>query len=342
MRNAFVKTKDTHFELEQERFAVSGVNCYFLAYCSDASRRGALAAAKTMGANVVRCWGFLQADPYKEGQAAFQYFRDGQVQINDGPNGLARLDDLIQAAEEAEIRLILPLVNYWNNSLGGMATYVKWLAPGADVTEFYRNSLTRAAYQRWLEAILTRRNTVTGRLYSEEPAIMAWELTNEARCGREGGRDLLLDWVAAMSNFVKERDSNHLVALGDEGFFYKKGQGHLYDGRYGVDWNALLAMDSMDFGTFHFYPQKWGCGLDLNTAGRWIRDHVSAAAAVNKPALLEEYGIEAGSSNREQTYAAWQQTVRDSGAAGSLLWMLGYRGPDTGGYVDEYVVYGNA
>lgn len=341
MRKAFVKAKGCQFELDKARFDASGVNCYFLAYCSETSRRKALATAKAMGANVVRCWAFLEAEPYSEGQTAFQYCNKGKVEIHEGPNGLERLDDLICAAEEADLRLILPLVNHWGD-LGGMPLYVRWLRPGCEVTEFYRAGAIRAAYQRWVNALLTRRNSVTGRLYSEEPAIMAWELTNEARCAIAGGRELLLDWVEEMSRFVKERDSNHLLALGDEGFFFRKGRGHLYDGSYGLDWKAVLEMNSMDFGTFHFYPQKWACGLELETARGWIQDHAELAATLNKPALMEEYGVAAELSNREWLYGEWQKMVRDSGAAGSLAWMLGDRSPDTAGYVDEYVLYGDS
>lgn len=342
MQNAFVKAKDRNFELDQTPFTVSGVNCYFLAYCSQPSCEGALAAAKSMGATVVRSWAFLAVDPYTQGQVAFQYCANGVIQVNEGPNGLERLDALIQAAEAADIRLILPLVDYWTTDLGGMQKYVACLQPGKDVTEFYRNTAIRTAYNQWLTAILTRRNTLTGRLYSEEPAIMAWELTNEARCGIAGGRELLLDWANEISSFVKQRDSNHLLALGDEGFFYKQGSGHMYNGSYGVDWNALLGIDSMDFGSFHFYPQKWNYGLDLSSARRWIQDHATAGAAANKPVMLEEYGVQQGTPDRERIYAAWQQMAQDSGVAGSLVWMLGYRAPDTSGYVDDYVIYGAA
>ena len=64
---------------------------------------------------------------------------------------------------------------------------------------FYRHPAARAAYKAWVEALLTRRNTRTGRLYAEEPSVMAWELANEPRCEIPGGRDLLLDWIGEMS-----------------------------------------------------------------------------------------------------------------------------------------------
>jgi mannan endo-1,4-beta-mannosidase len=173
---------------------------------------------------------------------------------------------------------------------------------------------------------------------------MAWELTNEARCQAKGGRELLLSWIAEMAAFVKQHDTNHLLALGDEGMFYKQGSGDLYDGSHGVDWVANLAVEGIDFGTFHFYPQQWG--KDLNFASKWIPDHAAAAQRLNKPALMEEFGLKIDgtvikiAADRDPWFANWLTTVQTAKGAGQLLWMLGYAAAaDTKGFVDEYVIY---
>jgi mannan endo-1,4-beta-mannosidase len=305
---SFVSAQGTQFWLNGAPFFAGGVNCYFLAYCSDVSRRAAMANAKSMGASVIRAWAFLAVDDFAPGQVAFQYCRDGQICVNDGPDGLHRLDALIHAAEDLGLKLILPLTNYWAD-FGGAPAYVKWLAPGAaDVTEFYRSPALRLAYRDWVRTILTRRNTVTGRLYPDEPAIMAWELMNEAR-------EMPLDWVSEMAAFAKGLDPNHLLAVGDE---------------------AARAMEvpEIDFGTFHFYPEAWGKRPSFGR--RWIRQHSRAAAALNKPVIFEEFGVK---QNRDYWHARWMQAVRENGTAGALVWMLGHRAQDTGGYVDDFVIY---
>jgi len=306
-----VTTQATQFWLNGEPFFAGGVNCYFLAYCSDESRRAAMANAKAMGASVIRAWAFLAVEDFRPGRVAFQYFENGRIQVNDGPDGLHRLDALIQAAEDLQLRLILPLMNYWGD-FGGAPAYVKWLAPGASpVSEFYRCPAVRSAYRDWVRAILTRRNTVTGRLYADEPAIMAWELMNEARCERE----LLIEWVGEMAAFAKGLDSNHLLGLGDEAA-------------------GAMEVPEIDFGTFHFYPEAWGKHPSFGK--RWIRKHRRVAAALSKPVIFEEFGTK---ENRDYWYGQWMNEIRESRTAGALVWMLGHNARDTSGYVDDYVIY---
>jgi mannan endo-1,4-beta-mannosidase len=346
MPNTFVGRNGTKFSLDGRVFPVVGVNCYFLAYCSDASQRAALTAAKQMGVNAIRAWAFMDQADAPKGGVVFQYLQNGVVTINDGPNGLDRLDAAIHTAEELGLKLILPLVNQWD-AFGGMPMYLKWLGLGTDVKKFYESADARLAYRNWVRHVLTRRNSLTGRLYSEEPSILAWELTNEARC--DGDRDLLLDWVHEMASFVKQLDGNHLLALGDEGFlnggFFARTKGQLYDGQHGTDFAAILDIPDIDFGGYHFYPQDWGHADDLGFGDQWVKDHAAAGERAGKPVVMEEYGLRIGNAQvpdgaaRNPWFGHWLKAVKDSGTAGDLLWMLGGSEPDTSGYKDAFVVY---
>lgn len=345
----FVRTAGTSFVLNGAPFCVVGVNCYFLAWCGAAARDSTIQAIRATGANAVRVMAYLNAAGLPASGVAFQYSDGNSIILNEGPTGLQRLDALIAAAEQTGLRLILPLVNYWDD-LGGMPTYLKWLFPNESlpVEEFYRRPEAKAAYQNYVAQILTRRNTVTGTLYRDSPAILAWELANEPRCAISGGRQLLLDWAAEMSQFVKrpENDPNHLLALGDEGFLrHNQPPNSLYTGEYGVDFEATLGIPEIDFGTYHFYPAPQQMNVHPSFADTWIRDHVAAAERANKPAVLEEYGIRIGDygvtspADRDLWYASWQQSIANAGGAGDLLWMFGCTDPEVAGYRDDYTVY---
>jgi mannan endo-1,4-beta-mannosidase len=341
----FVRTRGTSFVLGDEPFAAVGVNCYFLAYCSDTTRQQVFDTAKQMGAGVIRSWAFLDRAALADNDVTFQYAAGGKVVINDGPNGIERLDALIAAAEQAELRLILPLVNHWD-AFGGMPMYLQWLfGKPTPVDQFYSAPEARAAYSNWVTAILTRTNTRTGQPYRESPAILAWELTNEARCEVPGGRELLLAWTSEMSRLVKQLDPNHLVALGDEGFFkHNFPPNHMYAGKHGVDFEATLGIPEIDFGTYHFYPGPGASGVPNSFGNTWIADHIAAGERANKPALLEEYGARIGpdvanAADRDDCYANWLASNFMGGGAGDLIWMLGSHASDVAGYRDDYTVY---
>lgn len=42
-----------------------------------------------------------------------------------------------------------------------------------------RAGVCRDAFKNYVKAILTRRNSITGVLYKDDPTIMAWDLANE-------------------------------------------------------------------------------------------------------------------------------------------------------------------
>ena len=346
----FIRTDRDRFVCNGKDFPVVGVNCYFLSYCTDAARLATIAAIQEMGANVIRSVAFLNHDVLPADGVSFQYGGGGSIVFNDGPDGLGRLDSLIEAAEEFGFRLILPLVNYWND-LGGMRTYLEWLFPGQDlkVEEFYRRPEARTAYKNWVAHVLNRTNLRTGRAYRDSPAILAWELANEPRCGIPGGRELLLDWAVEMSRFAKQQDPNHLVCPGDEGFLRRdRPRNHLYTGEYGIDFDAILGLPDIDFGTYRFYPGRGAMGVKKDFAPAWIADHIESGRRAVKPVLLEEYGLRVDArdpgavAERDFWYGRWLESVYSGGGAGDLLWMIGSREPSVAGNRDDYTVYSAA
>ena len=325
-----IGARNGHFDDNGSRFKIVGANNYYAAFATHAMRRAVLDAAKQMGLDVLRCPAFLDAT------WRGVYFQSWNpttncLEVNTRENGLQRLDHLIADAEQAGIRLILPLVNHWPD-FGGMDRYVEWFqATSRD--DFYTDPAIRGAYRFYLEQVLTRTNTVTGRPYKDEPSILAWELANEPRCNTAGGGALLLKWVRDMSRWIKQNDPNHLLGVGDEGFF----------GKHGVDCEAFLKVADIDFGTFHLYPQAWKQRDPLSFGLRWIEQHLAAGRSAGKPMLLEEYGITIGGgggfsspSERDDIYRAWLRSILEQEGAGDLAWMLASTDDETGELYPDY------
>ncbi len=334
-----ISTRGTSFQLAGIDFFAFGVNCYFLGFCSEEVQAEILQQVAAAGMNTVRAWAFCDVSSREGGEPAYQFFADGKIQFNDGPSGLERLDSLIEMAERNGIYLLLPILNNWPD-FGGTAFYQRALNLSEDPSAFFRSEVARDAYRRWAEHLLTRRNTRTGRLYTDEPAILAWELANEPRCPASGGNSTLLEWVETMSNFLKTLDGNHLLAVGDEGFFRQRGRSrvgsHLYDGRYGVDAAAFINLPSIDFGTFHLYPEHWGLKPEGRAVGAWITDHLATGRLSGKPMQLEEFGTT--DPGREALYGRWIGQLRKDGGAGALAWMLGSQHPAVAGFQDKYTL----
>ena len=84
------------------------------------------------------------------------------------------------------------------------------IGPGQPQALFDTDAGLRENFKDWVNELLTRKNSITGQLYKDDPTIMAWELANEPRVADEYERanglprgKLLCDWVSEMSSYVK-------------------------------------------------------------------------------------------------------------------------------------------
>src|SRR5947207_2798744 len=89
---------------------------------------------------------------------------------------------------------VLLATSRWRDT-GGTSQYLRWAGiNGADddaysygvndekAMLFYSNETARRLYRAHIEKIATRRNSVTGVLYKDDPAIFGYELINEGKC----------------------------------------------------------------------------------------------------------------------------------------------------------------
>lgn len=343
------------FELEGEPFCFVGANNYYLSYAPRPMVDDVLDSARAMGVKVVRTWAFIDRGsldgrvPNVDGDGTKRgfYFQawdfDAQRPVfNDGPNGLQGLDYALAKAGELGLKLVLVLTNNWRE-FGGMDQYLGWYGLGSH-SDFYRDARVREAYRGWLRHLTSRVNRFTHRAYRDDPTIFAWELANEPRGTAGTSSDVLTRWAREMSDYLKSIDSNHLVAVGDEGFLSGDSEHWTYHADNGVDHRALTALPNIDYGTFHLYPEAWGTGFGWSE--RWIDDHLRVARELGKPTVLEEYGVKVtrdalgrvseGLPARLNSYTAWNQRVLSQGGNAAMFWLLVGRDTERGGMYPDY------
>lgn len=361
--DGFVTRVGTDLRLDGRTWHFSGTNCYYVSYKPQAMVDAVLEDAVAMGQRVVRIWGFIDRGAldgtgnidgvgHKDG-VYFQYWDPvaGKPAYNDGVDGLQRLDYVVHRAEQLGLKVVIVLTNNWRD-FGGMDQYLAWYGKTYH-DQFYSDATIKQAFKDWIDHLTARANVYTGRVYRDEPAIAAWELANEPRCRNGGPRDRTTGWTSAtlttwaqeMARHLKSRDPNHLVAVGDEGFYANTARSSWpYRVSDGVDHAALLAIPEVDFGTYHLYPDHWGQTVAWGTT--WIADHLALGRAAGKPTVLEEYGLRDATSDqaaRTSAYTAWNDAVLNGGGVGAEFWMLA--GSDGAGGVypdyDGFTIYRN-
>lgn len=306
----FVQTSGTEFVLNGKTFYFAGTNNYYMHYKSDTMIDDVLSDASEMGLNVMRIWGF------HDGSGQEGYVMQPEMGVYD-ESGFERLDYTIYKAGQMGIRLVIPFVNNWDD-FGGMNQYVQWTGGGSH-DDFYTRPSIKDAYKDYINYMLNRTNTYTGVKYKNDPTIMTWELANEPRASSDTSGDTLVNWADEMSTYVKSLDANHLVSVGDEGFYGISGHSsYPYSAYEGVHWERLTSLPNIDYGTYHLYPDHWDTTAEWGT--QWIRDHIQDAEELGKPVVLEEFGYQG--ADRNQVYEEWTTAVEEEGGAGSQFWIL--------------------
>lgn len=226
---------------------------------------------------------------------------------------LQGLDFLLAEMAARDMRAVLYLTNFWDWS-GGMAAYNDWAGGGAPVVPpsagqswsayvtyaatFYANAQANALYRAQIARIVGRTNTVNGRIYRDDPAIMAWQLANEPRPGlhgRDGEQNLphFFRWLDETAAYVHTLDGNHLVSTGSEGT-----EGCLGSGDHFLRAHAPRHIDYL---TFHLWPFNWGwfdpqrqaetLPEALDRSRRYVQLHTALAERLGRPLVLEEFGL---------------------------------------------------
>jgi mannan endo-1,4-beta-mannosidase len=316
----FVSVHNGQFQLRGRPHFYVGANMWYGAYLSDAALPGGrsrlvreLDRLQNIGVNNVRLLAGSETSPLV-----------GAIPrgITRAPNDydealLIGLDFCLAEMAKRDMHGILFLSNYWQWS-GSFAQYVRWITgeniPDPDKpvmakgdwhafmefsARFYNTPAAVELYNDYISRIIRRRNTVNGRIYRDDPAIMTWELANEPRpCAdnRTAEKDvpIFCDWIDATARSIHAQDPNHLVCTGSEGLHGCLDKPEVFI--------AAHKTPAIDYVTVHMWLKNWGwlkepqLGAEFEIAASKARDHVEqhnqiATNILKKPLVLEEFGL---------------------------------------------------
>ncbi|XP_073028783.1 mannan endo-1,4-beta-mannosidase 2-like [Primulina eburnea] len=339
---SFVERNGSQFIVDGRPFYFNGWNSYWMMdNAVDISRkhriREILQAGAKMGLTVCRTWAFNDGD-YNALQISPGRFNE---------NVFRALDHVIAEARRYGIRLILCLVNNLQ-AYGGKSQYVKWaweedVGLSSSNDSFFYDPTIQHYFKNYIKTVLTRKNTITGIEYRDDPTIFAWELINEPRCMTDKSGDTLQDWIEEMSTFVKSIDRKHLLTVGLEGFYGPKSTKRLtvnpewWASDVGTDFIRNSKISTVDFASVHIYPDHWSHDQrfesKLKFAAKWTLSHIEDGdKELKKPVLFTEFGLSKENkdfdhSQRERFFKVildviYKSAKLNKSGAGSLVWQF--------------------
>lgn len=362
-QSGFVRVEGAGFVLDSRPYRFAGANFWYGAYLGaadgvgDRARlRAELDQLKAAGIDNLRVLAMSEASGFRRGvRPAFMHAPGEYDQ-----RLLEGLDVLLDEMRRRDMKAVLYLNNFWQWS-GGMSQYVSWFTgePVFDPDEtgdwngfmqnsarFYAMPEAQAAYRDAIRTVVTRRNSINGLAYVDDPTVMSWQLANEPRPGSDAGGVASFQayraWLDDTARFIRQLAPKQLVSTGSEG-----SKGSLGEDDYYLIAHASPAIDYL---TFHLWPSNWGwidhqdpaARLEpgLETSLEYIDRHVEMAARLGKPIVLSEFGLDRDRGSydpastvvaRDRFYRAVYDRVLEharAGApiAGSNFWAWGGRG----------------
>ncbi len=331
----FARQRNGRFFIGQRPFRFVGANIAVMYRDEDRARMPeTMRQAAQAGLKVARVWAFGEGGPNDvkpmadfEDWPRHNSFRPAPGQWNE--DAFIHLDKVIAEAAKNNIYVQLCLTNWWRDT-GGVTQYLRWagINDAADdrykfginndkAILFYTNPETRRLYREHIEKLATRRNTITGVLYRDDPTIFAWELMNEAQVitGRWAERRA---WFSEMSAYLKSLDPNHMVTPGAWGYRSASER---------REWLADHALTTIDYCDVHNYPRDDHDSFVTSPAAlkEFIENRAAAAFSLGKPLVLGEFGMGVEGHNgasQVEWYRALFEGNAAAGAGGVMFWIL--------------------
>lgn len=217
------------------------------------------------------------------------------------------LDRFLVELGKRDMSAVLYMNNSWEWS-GGYGQYLGWTGDEviipADVSwgeycdyasRFITNEKAKGLFKEHVKNVVTRVNTVTGKPYTEDPAIFSWQICNEPRCFVKTPevKEAFATWLCETAAYIKSLDPNHMVSTGNEGMFGCELDMDLY--------RKIHSDPNIDYLTIHIWPYNWQwvkadsltetLPVALKKTDNYIDQHIRLAEELGKPLVIEEFGF---------------------------------------------------
>jgi mannan endo-1,4-beta-mannosidase len=313
-QSGFVTVKGRHLHLDGRPYYFAGANLWYGMYLGSPGKTGDRARLNheldqlaSQGVLNLRVLAISEASALK--RAVTPAVLQGPARVDE--TLWQGLDYLLEQMARRDMKAVLYVNNFWQWS-GGMAQYMAWFdgkpVLDPDVTgdwngfmdnsaAFYRSRAAQDAFRQVVRQLVTRKNSVNGRAYHDDPTIMSWQLANEPRPGSDTHAgphfEAFVKWVDETAGFIKKLAPKQLISTGNEGWMGTAGSKELYAKTH--------ASRNIDYLTFHMWAPNWSWYDPKNAAATYdqawkkmqdyLNWHIDAANQLGKPIVLEEFGI---------------------------------------------------
>ena len=305
----FVKVDNGHFVRDGKPYYYVGTNFWYGAILGSEGQGGnrerlarELDEMKRIGIDNLRI--LVGSD----GERGFKTKVEPTLQIAPGVYNdtiLAGLDYLLMEMGKREMVAVLYLNNSWEWS-GGYGFYLEHAGEGRQprpdevgysafmkaMSKYATNEKAHQLFYDYVRFIISRTNRYTGLKYTDDPAIMSWQIGNEPRAFSKDALPAFEKWLAEASSLIRSLDCNHLISVGSEG-------------SWGCEndlgsWARICADRNIDYCNIHLWPYNWSWAKrdsliehlprSCNNTKEYINQHLAVCDTINKPLVMEEFG----------------------------------------------------
>lgn len=218
---------------------------------------------------------------------------------------LAGLDFLLKEMGARGMKAVLYLNNSWEWS-GGYGYYLEQAGAGKQprpdtdgyqvfmkaMAQYATNKKAHELFYVYVRFILGRTNRYTNVPYTDDPAIMSWQIGNEPRAFSQEAKEPFAQWLSEASALIRSIDKNHLISIGSEGIWGCETDTALYE--------RICADPNIDYMNAHIWPYNWNwakrdslqqnIGRACSNSGDYLKGHIEIAKRLEKPLVVEEFG----------------------------------------------------